>query len=160
MKVLVQRVTEAAVDVDERRVSEIGKGALVFLGVEKGDPPELAAWYARRLASMKLFPDESGAKQWARTLAEVGGAVLVVSQFTLAARTRKGRRPSFDPAAEPEHATALYRLFLTTLGEEGVATAEGEFGAKMAVSLVNDGPVTFLLDGPPSLEGAGGTPRD
>lgn len=146
VKVLVQRVSRASVAVDGQVVAAIGRGALVLLGVERGDTPALAGWYARRLASMKLFPGD--ATLWARTLSEVGGAVLVVSQFTLAARTRKGRRPSFDPAAPPESAIPLCAAFVAALRGERLPVEEGRFGAMMQVELVNDGPVTFLLDGP------------
>lgn len=147
MKVLVQRVSRAAVRVDGAVVAEIGRGLLVFLGIERGDAADVARWYARRVAALRLFPGPSGA-QWERAVGEVAGAVLVVSQFTLAARTRKGRRPSFDPAAPPEEAVPLYRLFVETLSGAGLRVAEGRFGAMMAVELVNDGPVTFLVDGP------------
>lgn len=146
MKVLVQRVSEASVTVEGATIGRIARGVLVLLGVERGDDEALATWYARRLAALRLFPDESGL--WQRTLGDVGGAVLVVSQFTLAARTRKGRRPSFDDAAEPEMARRLYELFLAVLADEGLATERGRFGALMSVALVNDGPVTFLLEGP------------
>jgi len=152
VKVLVQRVTRASVAVEGEVVAAIGTGALVLLGVERDDTPERAGCYARRLASMKLLPGDG--VLWSRTLAEVGGAVLVVSQFTLAARTRKGRRPSFDPAAPPEIAVPLCTAFVETLREGGLRVEEGRFGAMMQVELVNDGPVTFLLDGP----GAVGTP--
>ncbi len=147
MKVLVQRVSRAAVRVDGAVVSEIGRGLLVFLGVERGDAPDVARWFAGRVAALRLFPGESGA-HWERSAVEIGGDVLVVSQFTLAARTRKGRRPSFDRAAPPEEAIPLYRLFVETLAGAGLRVAEGQFGAMMAVELVNDGPVTFLVDGP------------
>jgi D-tyrosyl-tRNA(Tyr) deacylase len=146
VKVLVQRVARASVAVEGEVVGAIGVGALVLLGVERGDTRELAGWYARRLASMKLFPGDGAL--WSRTLAEVGGDVLVVSQFTLAARTRKGRRPSFDPAAPPELAVPLCAAFAEALRGEGLRVEEGRFGAMMQVELVNDGPVTFLLDGP------------
>lgn len=142
----MQRVARASVAVAGQTVSAIGAGALVLLGVERDDTAELAGWYARRLASMKLFPGDGA--PWSRTLAEVGGAVLVVSQFTLAARTRKGRRPSFDPAAPPELAVPLCAAFVEALHREGLRVEEGRFGAMMQVELVNDGPVTFLLDGP------------
>ncbi len=147
MKVLVQRVSRAAVRVNGAVVSEIGRGLLVFLGVERGDAPDVARWFAGRVAALRLFPGESGA-HWERSAVEVGADVLVVSQFTLAARTRKGRRPSFDRAAPPEEAIPLYRLFVETLAGAGLRVAEGQFGAMMAVELVNDGPVTFLVDGP------------
>lgn len=146
MKVLVQRVTRASVTVGEETVAAIGAGALVLLGVERGDGAELAGWYARKLASMRLFAGDDGL--WSRTLREVGGAVLVVSQFTLAARTRKGRRPSFDRAAPPDQAIPLCAAFVAALREEGLRVEEGRFGAEMHVELVNAGPVTFLLDGP------------
>jgi D-tyrosyl-tRNA(Tyr) deacylase len=152
VKVLVQRVARAAVAVEGQPVAAIGAGALVLLGVERDDTRELAGWYARRLASMRLFPGDGAL--WSRTLAEVGGAVLVVSQFTLAARTRKGRRPSFDPAAPPEQAVPLCAAFVEALRAEGLRVEEGRFGAMMQVELVNDGPVTFLLDGPAAPAGA------
>ncbi len=147
MKVLVQRVTEARVRVEGEIVGEIGPGVLVFLGVERGDDAGLAEWYAGRLARMRLFPDPEG-NPWRLDLLEAGREALVVSQFTLAARTRKGRRPSFDPAAPPEEAVPLYRAFVEALRATGVPVAEGRFRAMMLVELVNDGPVTFLLDGP------------
>lgn len=147
MKVLVQRVSRAAVRVADAEVGAIGRGVLVLLGIESGDDRAHAEWYARRLAGMRLFAADDGGL-WQRTLAEVGGAVLVVSQFTLAARTRKGRRPSFDDALPPQEALPLYQAFIATLRAEGLPVAEGRFGAMMAVELVNDGPVTFLLDGP------------
>lgn len=147
MRVLVQRVRRAAVRVDGETVAAIGAGLLVFLGVERGDSEDLAQWYAQRLLTMRLCTGTDGAL-WGRSVVEAGGAVLVVSQFTLTARTRKGRRPSFDDAAGPELAVPLYRCFVDTLAAGGVRTAEGRFGAMMDVELVNDGPVTFLLDGP------------
>jgi D-tyrosyl-tRNA(Tyr) deacylase len=154
--VLVQRVTRARVTVDERTTGSIGRGLLVFLGIDRDDPPDLVDWYARRLAAMKLFPaeDEAGGL-WRRSVGEVDGQVLVVSQFTLSARTRKGRRPSFDDAAPPEVAEPLYRRFIAQIEAEGVRTAAGVFGARMQVELVNDGPVTFLLDGPRRARAAG-----
>lgn len=158
MKLLVQRVSRAAVSVAGTTVGEIGRGVLALVGVERGDDASLAVWYARRLAAMKLFPGDE--RLWERTLADVEGSVLVVSQFTLAARTRKGRRPSFDPAAPPELAAALCRRFAETLREVGLPVEEGHFGAMMQVELVNDGPVTFLLDGPapaPGEDVEGGT---
>jgi D-tyrosyl-tRNA(Tyr) deacylase len=146
VKVLVQRVSRAQVVVDGDPVGRIGRGVVALIGVETTDDEALARWYAQRLASMKLFPEAE--KLWQRTLGEVEGAVLAVSQFTLAARTRKGRRPSFDPAAPPEQGERIYRVFVEELQAAGLETAEGRFGALMQVELVNDGPVTFLLDGP------------
>jgi D-tyrosyl-tRNA(Tyr) deacylase len=146
VKVLIQRVSRARVAVGGETVGEIGRGVVALVGVETGDEASLAAWYARRLASMKLFPGDG--KLWQHTLAEVEGGVLAVSQFTLAARTRKGRRPSFDPAAPPEQAERLYEVFVAELEAAGIPAARGRFGAMMEVELVNEGPVTFLLDGP------------
>jgi len=122
---------------------------LVFLGCEKGDDIRRSHWFARRLLTMKFFPDSEG-RPWKESLLDGHGDVLVVSQFTLAARTRKGRRPSFDPAADPRSAEILYRSFIEEVRRGGATIAEGEFGAQMDVHLVNDGPVTFLLDGPES----------
>ncbi|UCF66508.1 MAG: D-tyrosyl-tRNA(Tyr) deacylase [Acidobacteriota bacterium] len=155
MKVLVQRVRSAAVRIDDEIVGAIDHGLLVFLGVEKEDTEALATWYARRVVSLKLFPGPEG-PLWGRTVIEVDGELLVVSQFTLAARTRKGRRPSFDGAAEPELAIPLYEHFVATLREQGARVEQGRFGARMAVQLVNDGPVTFLLDGPAARTLSGG----
>ncbi|GAB4370568.1 MAG: D-aminoacyl-tRNA deacylase [Acidobacteriota bacterium] len=147
MKVLVQRVSRAQVTVADEVVGSIGRGVVVLLGVERGDDERLAVWYARRLAVLRLFPAADGTP-WSRSLVDVGGGALVVSQFTLAARTRKGRRPSFDRAADPPVAESLYERFAAELEQLGVAVARGRFGAMMQVELVNDGPVTFLLDGP------------
>ncbi len=147
MKVLVQRVTGARVLVEGAVVGSIGPGVVVFLGVERGDDAAVADWYAGRLARMRLFPGAAG-RPWELDLREAGREALVVSQFTLAARTRKGRRPSFDPAAPPGEALPVYRAFVEALRSRGVAVAEGRFRATMLVELVNEGPVTFLLDGP------------
>ncbi len=145
MKALVQRVTEAAVEVDGREVSRIGPGLLVLLGVRHEDGPEDVAWLARKLPALRIFTDEGG--QMNRSMIETGGSLLVVSQFTLYADTRKGNRPSFIVAARPETASQLYeelvRQLRAQLGEGRVAT--GVFGASMKVRLVNDGPVTIEL---------------
>jgi D-tyrosyl-tRNA(Tyr) deacylase len=127
-------------------VASIGRGLLVFAGVERGDTEKLVDWYAERSAVLRIFPE--GDRPMQRSVEEVGGEVLVVSQFTLAARTRKGRRPSFDPAAAPEEAEHLYERFASTLRSRGLAVVTGRFGAYMEVELVNEGPVTFLLEGP------------
>jgi len=144
MKVLLQRVVRAEVRVDGAPVGAIGHGLLVFLGVETGDTAEDAAWYADKTADLRIFADDEGRMN--RSVGEAGGSVLVVSQFTLAARTRRGRRPSFDEAALPEEAEARYRDFVDALGRRGLKTATGRFRAMMEVELVNDGPVTILLD--------------
>lgn len=144
MKVLIQRVARASVRVGGAEVGSIGCGLLVFLGVEKGDTPEQAAWFAAKTAELRIFADEAGRMN--RSVEEAGGAVLVVSQFTLAASTRRGRRPSFDGAAEPEAAEARYMDYVSSLRLRGIPVATGTFRAMMEVELVNDGPVTILLD--------------
>jgi D-aminoacyl-tRNA deacylase len=144
VKVLLQRVSRAAVRVDGAEVGAIGRGLLVLLGVERGDTDDDVAWYARKTAEIRIFPDAEGRMN--RGVAESGGEVLVVSQFTLAASTRRGRRPSFDAAADPETADRLYRRYVEALRELGLTVATGTFRAMMEVELVNDGPVTILLE--------------
>ena len=144
MKVLLQRVARAEVRVDGETIGAIGHGLLVFLGVENGDTTDDAAWYADKTADLRIFADDEGRMN--RSALEAGGSVLVVSQFTLAARTRRGRRPSFDEAALPEAAEARYLDFVEALRRRGLKTATGRFRAMMEVELVNDGPVTILLD--------------
>lgn len=144
MKAVLQRVTRAEVRVAGLRVGAIERGLVVLLGVMKGDDGAVAERLAERIASFRCFPDEEGRMN--RALVESGGAALVVSQITLAADGRKGRRPSFDRAADPEPAQALYRAFVAALARRGVPTAEGVFRAQMEVELVNDGPVTFVLE--------------
>ncbi len=144
MKVLLQRVSRAAVRVDGRTVGEIGTGLLVFVGVEKGDRAADADYLADKTVELRIFPDD--ADRMNRSVKEAGGGALVVSQFTLAASTRRGRRPSFDAAAPPAEAEALYRRFSERLSSHGIEVATGVFQAMMEVELVNDGPVTILLD--------------
>ncbi|HEX4825580.1 MAG TPA: D-aminoacyl-tRNA deacylase [Candidatus Polarisedimenticolaceae bacterium] len=144
MKVLLQRVARAGVRVDGVTVGAIGRGLLVFLGVEAGDTADDAAWYADKTAELRIFADDDGKMN--RSVEEAGGAILVVSQFTLAASTRRGRRPSFETAAVPEEAEARYLDYVGALGRRGIETATGRFRAMMEVELVNDGPVTILLD--------------
>ena len=146
MKAVVQRVTRAAVRVDGERVGEVARGMLVLLGVMRGDTEREAHGLAERIARFRFFPDERGRMNLAA--AECGAGALVVSQFTLAADGRKGRRPSFDGAAPPEVAEALYERFVAGLRAAGLPTATGRFGAMMEVELVNDGPVTFVLEEP------------
>ncbi len=140
----MQRVTRASVRVDGEVVGEIGAGMLVFLGVFRGDGRVEAERLAERVARFRFFRDEAGRMNLPAT--EVGAAALVVSQFTLAADGRKGRRPSFDRAAAPDAAEPLIEHFVDRLARLGLATASGRFGAMMEVELVNDGPVTFVLD--------------
>ena len=147
MKLVIQRVSRASVTVAGRSVGEIGKGFLVLLGAEKGDRAADAEEAARRVAGLRIFEDEAGKMNLA--LADVGGAALVVSQFTLAADLSRGRRPGFEKALPAAEAKPLYEHFVAALSLQGVPVATGEFGAMMDVSLVNAGPATFLLDVPP-----------
>lgn len=144
MRAVVQRVSEASVTVDGRVVGAIGRGFLLLLGVTHADGEAEAVWLARKVAGLRIFEDEAG--KFNLALADVGGAALVVSQFTLYGDARKGRRPSFTEAARPEHAEPLCDRFVELLRAEGVAVETGVFGAMMAVYLVNDGPVTLWLD--------------
>lgn len=144
MKVLVQRVSRAAVRVDGVTVGSIARGLVIFIGVEQGDSVEDAEWNAAKTADIRIFPDAEGRMNL--SVEEIRGAVLVVSQFTLAASTRRGRRPSFEAAASPERARELYERFVTVLKDRGLVVATGTFRAMMDVELVNAGPVTILLD--------------
>ena len=143
MRVLLQRVREAAVDVDGERVAAVGPGLLVFVGVEADDTGEAAVWLAEKTLNLRIFADAD--KPMNRSVLEVGGEVLAVSQFTLAADTSRGRRPGFSTAAEPAEAERLYEFFVAELAKP-LPIQTGVFGADMQVSLVNDGPVTFLLE--------------
>ncbi len=144
MRALLQRVSRAAVRVDGEWVAAIGPGLLVLLGVGPGDGETVAGGLARRTAGLRIFADAEGRTN--RSIVDVGGAALVVSQFTLYADTRRGRRPSFTGAAEPRLAERLYAAYCAALAAEGIPVERGRFGAKMAVELVNDGPFTLLLD--------------
>ena len=145
MRAVLQRVSEASVTVSERITGEIGPGFLILLGVEEGDTATDVAWLVRKILPMRVFEDEDGKMN--RSIFDTGGGALVVSQFTLHARTKKGTRPSFDRAARPEVAIPLYERFVAELSAGlGKPIATGEFGAMMKVALVNDGPVTILLD--------------
>lgn len=144
MRALVQRVSEAAVAVGGQTVGRIGCGLLVFVCAETGDDEETARFLAGKIARMRIFADPGGRMNLA--LGDVGGAVLAVSQFTLAARWRKGNRPGFSDAAEPETGRRLYEHFCRALRDDGVPVETGRFAAEMQVSLVNDGPVTIWLD--------------
>ncbi len=146
LKVLLQRVRRAEVRVDGTVVGAVGRGFLVLLGVERDDGPAECDAYAEKTAELRVFDDGEGRMN--RSVEEIGGGVLVVSQFTLAGTTRKGRRPSFARAAPPEVAEALYLRFADRLRQRGLPVATGTFGARMDVELVNDGPVTLLLDPP------------
>jgi len=144
MKVLLQRVSEAEVSVDGEVVARIGPGLLVFVCVEAGDDEAAAELLARKVANLRIFEDAAGKMN--RSVRDTGGGVLAVSQFTLAADWRKGNRPGFSGAAAPDLARPLYDHFLSRLGDEGVPVESGRFAARMAVRLVNDGPVTIWMD--------------
>jgi D-tyrosyl-tRNA(Tyr) deacylase len=145
MRAVIQRVLEAAVAIDGKPVSRIGPGLLVLLGVEAADDPSDAGWLSGKVARMRIFGDSEGKMN--RSVAETGGDVLVVSQFTLFASTKKGNRPSFIRAAVPAVSEPLYEEFCAAMEREtGRPAARGVFGADMKVSLVNDGPVTILID--------------
>lgn len=144
MRAVVQRVSSAKVEVDAEISGEVGRGVLLLLGVERGDGEKNADAMLEKAAGLRIFPDEMGKMNL--SLAEIGGAMLVVSQFTLLGDCRKGRRPSFDRAAPPEEARTLYEYFLRQARARGLTVAAGVFQAHMRVSLVNDGPVTLLLE--------------
>lgn len=144
MRIVIQRVKEARVTVDGRVTGQIKKGVLVFIAVAKGDDSRDAEYMARKITELRVFDDAKGKMNLSVT--EAGGEFLVVSQFTLLGECVKGRRPSFDAAAEPKAAEELYEYFIKTLQERGMRVATGEFRAMMDVALVNDGPVTFILE--------------
>ena len=145
MRIVVQRVASASVEIDGKLVSEIGKGLLVLVGVENGDTADDARWLAAKTASLRIFDDENGVMN--RAVTDIDGEVLAVSQFTLTASTRKGNRPSYIRAAGHETAVPLYEEYCRLVEEAiGRPTGRGVFGADMKVALVNDGPVTIIID--------------
>ncbi|HPS48266.1 MAG TPA: D-aminoacyl-tRNA deacylase [Flexilinea sp.] len=144
MKAVIQRVSRASVTVDGRLISHIGTGLLVLLGVEEGDTQEKAVMMAKKTAALRIFRDENDKMNL--SVRDCAGEAIVVSQFTLCADTRKGNRPSFIGAAAPEIAAPLVDLFAEEMREQGVPTQQGIFGADMKVELLNDGPVTILLE--------------
>ena len=145
MRAVVQRVSEASVTIDAIETARIGRGFVVLLGIEEADTAEDAGWLAGKIARLRVFADDAGAMNLA--LADINGEVLVVSQFTLHASTKKGNRPSFIRAARPEVAIPLYELFLRNMEAEcGRPPASGRFGADMQIGLINDGPVTLVID--------------
>jgi len=144
MRAVIQRVKSAEVCVDDRVTGSIEKGLLVFLGVGKGDSESDISFLTSKIPELRIFEDASG--KFNLSLKEIGGEMLVVSQFTLYADCRRGRRPSFTEAEEPAAAKDLYERFISRLREQGITVQTGEFQAKMEVHLVNDGPVTLLLD--------------
>ena len=153
MKIVLQRVKEARVDVDGQTAGRIGRGICLLVGIEKGDGEADAEFLARKAVEMRIFPDAAGKMNLA--LGDIGGEVLAVSQFTLAGSVRKGRRPSFDGAEEPARAAELFRYFVGAVEALGITVETGVFQALMDVHIHNDGPVTFILE---SRRGA--APRD
>ena len=143
VRAVLQRVSAASVTVDDEVTGRIGEGILVLLGAGRGDDDAAVEWILRKTLELRIFPDEGGRMN--RSLIDVGGALLVVSQFTLYGDCRKGRRPSFASAMAPDDARRLYDRFVARAREEGVEVATGRFGAMMDVSLTNEGPVTFWL---------------
>lgn len=144
MKLVLQRVSSASVCVEGKEIAKIGKGLLVLFGVEKGDAISRADFLADKTVNLRIFPDDAGKMNL--SCKDIGGEILVVSQFTLAGDCSKGRRPGFDRSARPEDAETLYLRYISAITETGCKVATGQFAADMKVELVNDGPVTFILD--------------
>jgi D-tyrosyl-tRNA(Tyr) deacylase len=144
VRVVLQRVSRASVSIDGRVVGQIGRGFLVLVGFTRSDGPAAIDWMADKIIGLRLFPDDDGKMN--RSLGEAAGGLLVVSQFTLYGDARKGRRPSFVDAAPPEHAIPCYERFVEALRSRGATVETGTFGAMMEVALVNDGPVTLVLE--------------
>lgn len=145
MRALIQRVSHASVTVEGDVIGEIGPGLLILVCAMQGDTEAQADQLSAKIAKLRIFPDAAGKMN--RSLLDTGGAALVVSQFTLAADTSRGNRPGFSSAAPPDEGARLYEYFAARLEDQGIGVATGRFGADMAVSLVNDGPVTIWLDG-------------
>jgi len=144
MKVLIQRVKKAGVDIESKPFSHIEKGILALVGIEKGDTKEQVEKLAKKVVNLRIFPDENDKMNL--SLIDINGEMLIVSQFTLCGDCKKGTRPSFDKSAPPDAANELYEYFVTQIKSYGIKTGTGRFGAMMEVSLVNDGPVTFMLE--------------
>jgi D-tyrosyl-tRNA(Tyr) deacylase len=146
MKAVVQRVAHSNVKVNGQQIGAIEKGLLVLLGVGHDDTEKQVKWLAEKIINLRIFEDQDGKMN--RSLQDVGGSMLVVSQFTLLGDCRKGRRPSFVAAAPPDQAEMLYERFVSLIKQMGITVATGKFGAMMQVSLINDGPVTLIIDTP------------
>lgn len=145
MKVLIQRVKRAGVDIDGKPFSSIEKGTLALVGIEKGDTKEQVEKLAKKVVNLRIFPDENDKMNL--SLIDTKGEMLIVSQFTLCGDCKKGTRPSFDKSAPPDIANELYEYFVSQVQTYGIKTGTGRFGAMMEVELINDGPVTFMLEG-------------
>jgi D-tyrosyl-tRNA(Tyr) deacylase len=150
MRALVQRVTKSSVSVEGKTVGTIDHGLVILLGIRTGDTEDEARYLAEKCVNLRIFADENS--KFNRSLLEVGGGALVISQFTLYGDTRKGRRPGFEEAARPEIAEPLYNCFIQELRQFPIRVAEGIFGAMMVVEIHNDGPVTFMLESPASAK--------
>lgn len=146
MKAVIQRVKHSSCEVDGKITGKIDKGILIFLGITHEDTQKDIDFLVEKILNLRIFQSEDDKKHFDRSLKEIGGSALVISQFTLYANTKKGRRPSFDDAAKPAEAEKLYRDFITSLKGEGVCTEEGVFGAMMDINLLNSGPVTIIID--------------
>ena len=144
MKLILQRVAGASVYVDEEKIANINRGILILFGVEKGDGEDQTSFLADKTLNLRIFPDDSGKMNF--SCVDIGGDILVVSQFTLAGDCSRGRRPGFDRAADPDTARTLYESYVELLNRSGLKVAMGRFAADMKVQSVNDGPVTFLLE--------------
>jgi len=149
MKIVFQRVRRGAVSISGKRIAEIGRGAVLLVGMGQGDTASEAEWLAKKCAELRVFEDEDGRMN--RSLLDIAGEVIVVSQFTLCADVRKGRRPSFVHAAAPEIAAPLVDAFTRSLEANGIRAQTGQFGANMLVEIENDGPVTILLEREPEV---------
>ncbi|MEI2581905.1 D-aminoacyl-tRNA deacylase [Scytonema sp. PRP1] len=146
MRVIIQRVKSSQVTVNSEIVGKIGRGLNLLVGIADTDTHAELDWMVRKCLELRLFPDEEGGDRWQKSVQEIGGELLVVSQFTLYGDCRKGRRPSFDRSAAPEIAQELYNRFVDKLRSSGLQVETGQFGAMMQVSIENDGPVTLLLE--------------
>jgi D-tyrosyl-tRNA(Tyr) deacylase len=144
MIVLIQRVKSAKVSVDSREINKIGKGVLVFVGIEKNDNDKELEFISDKILNLRIFPDSDNKMNL--SIIDIRGEILSISQFTLTARIKNGRRPSFSNAMEPEKAKLLYNKLLKNLSKSGISVKDGVFGAMMKIELVNDGPVTFIID--------------
>ncbi|SEW25161.1 D-tyrosyl-tRNA(Tyr) deacylase [Cognatiyoonia koreensis] len=144
MRALIQRVSDASVRVDGAMIGEIAQGLLILVCAMQGDTPEKSAQLAAKISKLRIFADDAGKMNL--SLTDIGGAALIVSQFTLAADTSRGNRPGFSGAAAPADGKALYECFISDMDALGIPTAQGQFGADMKVSLTNDGPVTIWID--------------